>query len=99
MDRFSNIVERTEERIFIWKTSRMKHSHTPLPTTGNAKHRRIQKTEDTVKKTNTSAIGVPGREEKENGTETIPEEVIPENIPKLIQEVISQNNKYKYNHI
>ena len=40
-----------------------------------------------MKKTNISAIGVPGREENENGTETIPEEVLPENIPKLMKEI------------
>ena len=43
--------------------------------------------EDTVKKTNISATGVPGREEKENGAETIPEDATPENIPKLIKEI------------
>lgn len=30
-----------------------------------------------MKKTNISATGVPGRGEKQNGTETIPEDVIP----------------------
>ena len=40
-----------------------------------------------MKKTNISAIGVPGREENKNGTETIPEEVLPENIPKLMKEI------------
>lgn len=43
-----------------------------------------------MKKTNVSAIGVPGREERENGTEAIPEEIITENIPKLIKEIKSQ---------
>lgn len=43
-----------------------------------------------MKKTNISAIGVPGREERENGTEAIPEEIITENIPKLIKEIKSQ---------
>lgn len=46
--------------------------------------------ENTVKKTNISATGAPHREQRENGTEAIPKEMITENVPKLREEIKSQ---------
>lgn len=71
----------------------MKHSSTQRPSCqpfppGNAKHKRIKETQEIWwKRLNTPAIGIPEREEGENGTEAIPEEIKTENIPKLMKEI------------
>lgn len=71
MDRFNNIAEMTEERILTWNVSRMEHSLTQHPLPHPQQHKAQKNIKDTVTKTNISVIGVPDREERENGTEAI----------------------------
>ena len=48
---------------------------------------------DNIKHTNIRTTGVPGEEEKKKGTETIFEEIIVENFPKMGKEVVNQVQK------
>ena len=45
---------------------------------------------DNIKRTNIRIIGVPGGEEKKKGCEKIFEEIIVENFPKMVKEIVNQ---------
>ena len=61
------------------------------------KVKRMKKTEDSlrdlwdnIKRTNTGIIGVPEEEEKTKGYEKSFEEIIVENFPKMVKEIVNQ---------
>ena len=55
--------------------------------------RTISDLQDNMKCSNIRIIGVPEKEDKTKDLEKIPEEVIVENFPKMVKEIITQTKK------
>ena len=92
LDGINTRITEAEERI-----SDLEDKMVEINTAEQNKEERMKRTEDSlrdlqdnIKRTNIRIIGVPGEEEKKQGTEKIFEEIIVENFPNMGKEIVNK---------